>query len=102
MFVCLEAMRLGDKELSKLCSTWTSPVWDELDWAGVKELQVRDVLEKRQAQAAVVQTCKCLECPQFLKHVSTRYHQQLSVRLLTLDSLKCNTTNGRSRRTFRS
>lgn len=65
-----EAIKFADKELSKLCASWTDTVWDEMDWARVKELHVRDILEKRQAQAAIIQTCQCLDCPQFLKHVS--------------------------------
>lgn len=64
-----EAIKFADKELSKLCSSWTNPVWDELDWTRIKELQVRDILEKRQAQATISQACRCLECPNFLKHV---------------------------------
>lgn len=66
-----EAIKFADKELSKLCSSWTSPVWDELDWTRIKELQVRDILEKRQEQATLSQTCRCLECPNFLKHVGS-------------------------------
>lgn len=65
-----EAIKFADKELSKLCASWTSPIWDEMDWARIKELQVRDILEKRQAQAAITQSCRCLQCPSFMKHVS--------------------------------
>lgn len=66
-----EAVKFADKELSKFCSSWTSNAWDEMDWARIKELQVRDVLEQRQAQADIAQRGKCLQCPQFLKHVSS-------------------------------
>ena len=66
-------MKFADKELSKLCSSWTNPIWDEMDWTRIKELQVRDVLEKRQAQAAIAQSCKSQQCPDFLKHVRTLY-----------------------------
>ncbi|OJJ81640.1 SKI complex RNA helicase subunit SKI2 [Aspergillus glaucus CBS 516.65] len=70
-----EAIKFADKELSKLCSSWTSPVWDELDWTRIKELQVRDILEKRQEQATVSQTCRCLECPNFLKHFEMQHDE---------------------------
>ncbi|KAL4764792.1 SKI complex RNA helicase subunit SKI2 [Aspergillus foveolatus] len=63
-----EAIRFADKELSKLCSSWTTPVWDELDWARIKELQLRDILDKRREQANIAQSCDCLKCPKFLKH----------------------------------
>ncbi|KAL4998068.1 armadillo-type protein [Aspergillus recurvatus] len=63
-----EAIKFADKELSKLCSSWTAPVWDELDWARIKELQLRDILDKRREQANMAQSCDCLKCPTFLKH----------------------------------
>lgn len=65
-----EAAKFADKELSKVCSSWTNGLWEEMDWARIKELQVRDILEKRQFQAKIAQSCRCLECPNFLKHVS--------------------------------
>lgn len=71
LFKTTEAAKFADKELSKVCASWSSPVWDELDWARIKELQVRDILEKRQAQANIIQSCRCLQCPSFLKHVSS-------------------------------
>ncbi|KAL3475794.1 armadillo-type protein [Aspergillus californicus] len=63
-----EAIKFADKELSKLCTSWTTPVWDELDWARVKELQVRDILDKRRIQSSIAQSCDCLKCPDFVKH----------------------------------
>ncbi|PWY74576.1 antiviral helicase [Aspergillus sclerotioniger CBS 115572] len=70
-----EAIKFADKELSKYCTSWTSPVWDEMDWARIKELQVRDILEKRQAQASIAQSCKCLQCPSFLKHFEMQHDE---------------------------
>ncbi|PKY02851.1 antiviral helicase [Aspergillus campestris IBT 28561] len=70
-----EAVKFADKELSKLCASWTTPVWDEIDWARIKELQVRDVLEKRQAQATLAQSCRCLQCPDFVKHFEMQHDE---------------------------
>jgi antiviral helicase SKI2 len=64
-----EAAKFADKELTKHTKSWTDPSWEELDWARVKELQVRDILDQRQAQADIAQSCHCLKCPHFLKHV---------------------------------
>ncbi|KAL4914727.1 armadillo-type protein [Aspergillus aurantiobrunneus] len=63
-----EAIKFADKELSKLCSSWTTPTWDELDWARIKELQLRDILDKRREQANIAQSCNSLKCPHFLRH----------------------------------
>lgn len=65
-----EAAKVADKSLSKYTSSWVTNAWDEMDWSRIKELQVRDVLDKRQAQAQIAQSCHCLQCPNFLKHVS--------------------------------
>ncbi|PYH47598.1 SKI complex RNA helicase subunit SKI2 [Aspergillus saccharolyticus JOP 1030-1] len=70
-----EAMKFADKELSKFCASWTTPAWDEMDWAKIKELQVRDVLEQRQKQAAIAQSCRCLQCPDFLKHFEMQHDE---------------------------
>ncbi|KAL1967021.1 hypothetical protein VTN77DRAFT_3545 [Rasamsonia byssochlamydoides] len=70
-----EAIKFADKELSKHCASWESATWDELDWARVKELQVRDILNRRQAQAAIIQSCQCLVCPQFLKHFEMQHDE---------------------------
>lgn len=66
----IEAVKFAEKELSKYTKSWTDHTWDELDWARVKELQVRDILDQRQAQADIAQSCHSLKCPNFLKHVS--------------------------------
>lgn len=57
-----------------------------MDWARIKELQVRDILEKRQAQAAITQSCRCLQCPSFLKHVSChRLYNRFLVNYIVTD-----------------
>ncbi|KAL4871949.1 hypothetical protein BDV12DRAFT_183499 [Aspergillus spectabilis] len=63
-----EAIKFADKELSKLCTSWTTPIWEELDWARIKELQLRDILDKRREKANIAQSGECLRCPNFLKH----------------------------------
>ncbi|KAL4778196.1 armadillo-type protein [Aspergillus varians] len=63
-----EAVKFADKELFKYCSSWTTPTWDELDWARIKELQLRDILDQRSKQANIAQSCEALKCPNFLKH----------------------------------
>lgn len=75
--ILTEALKFGDKELSKHCASWEGSTWDELDWARVKELQVRDILNQRQARAAIAQSCQCLACPDFLKHVSPLHCSRL-------------------------
>jgi antiviral helicase SKI2 len=59
--------------LTKYTKSWLNSAWDEVDWSKVKELQVRDILAQREAQVQIIQSCHCLSCPNFLKHVSGFY-----------------------------
>ncbi|KAJ5215861.1 uncharacterized protein N7498_002268 [Penicillium cinerascens] len=69
-----EAAKFADKELTKYLS-WTHNAWDEMDWSRIKELQVRDILDKRNAQAKIAQSCHCLQCPNFLKHFEMQHDE---------------------------
>ena len=66
------------KELSRLFSSWELDDWNELDWGRIRDLQLRELLVKRVEQAAIAQKASCLECPQFLKHVSPPRSTNLS------------------------
>jgi len=68
-----ESIKWAEKELTKYTNSWVDPAWDEVDWQRLKELQVREIMEKRQAQADIVQSAHCLQCPDFVKHVSSYY-----------------------------
>ncbi|PGH18707.1 hypothetical protein AJ80_04360 [Polytolypa hystricis UAMH7299] len=70
-----EALKLAEKELIPLSSSWLSSAWDELEWDRVKELQTRDLLSQRQAQIAIAQGSECLQCPQFLKHFEMQHDE---------------------------
>ncbi len=64
-----EAFKLAQEELLDACADWTSSAWDELDWSRIKEMTVRDLLDKRKVAASTAQQRKCLDCPSFVKHV---------------------------------
>ncbi|KAI9820336.1 MAG: hypothetical protein M1827_005958 [Pycnora praestabilis] len=72
-----EAVKLAEEELAKTCETWTATEWDELDWARVKDLQLRNVLDERRKVAAAAQSCKCIDCPDFVKHFTMRHDEWL-------------------------
>lgn len=79
-----EATKFADKELTKYTSSWLKTAWDEIDWSRIKELQVRDILDQRQAQAEIAQSGHCLQCPDFLKHVSQSHRYVLSYLVLII------------------
>ncbi|KAI9860242.1 MAG: hypothetical protein M1824_003242 [Vezdaea acicularis] len=73
----VDAVRELQEEASKFIRRWEAPEWDELDWNRVKELQLRETLEKRQKAVAVAQDATCLSCPEFPKHFATRHNEWL-------------------------
>lgn len=64
-----EAYQEAVKELERLCKSWELSDWEELDWGRIKDLQIREILEQCKQDVKSCQKCKCLACPQFLKHV---------------------------------
>ena len=60
-----------EEEFINVYSSWMSTAWDELDWSKVKDLQVRELLVGRQQMATISQNAESLQCPKFVKHVST-------------------------------
>ncbi|KAL8671778.1 MAG: hypothetical protein Q9168_003725 [Polycauliona sp. 1 TL-2023] len=64
-------------EIQRICASWQSSVWDELDWNRLRDLSVRDILELRQRQAAEAEAAGCIECPQFVRHFSMCHSEWL-------------------------
>jgi antiviral helicase SKI2 len=65
-----ESSKWAETELRQFTSSWIDTAWDEIDWQRIKEMDIRDILDKRQAQAEIAQSCHCLQCPDFVNHVS--------------------------------
>ena len=64
-----EATKFAVGEVAKIRAAWDQPTWDELDWSRIKELQSREIVERRRQEATKVQNARALECPNFVKHV---------------------------------
>ncbi|RFU33177.1 hypothetical protein B7463_g3202, partial [Scytalidium lignicola] len=75
MFEGGEPYQAAMKELARICNSWEPDVWDELDLSRIKELQLRDLINRRSEQAKASQTGNCLQCPQFLKHFAMRHDE---------------------------
>ena len=60
-----------EEDFIELYSSWMSTAWDELDWSKVKDLQVRELLVERQKMAIISQNAESVNCPNFVRHVST-------------------------------
>ena len=64
-------------ELSKVCDSWDSPYWEELDWNRIKELSVRDIQEARKEKSQKIRNACCIQCPDFVKHHSMCHDEWL-------------------------
>ncbi|KAL8729550.1 MAG: hypothetical protein Q9166_004630 [cf. Caloplaca sp. 2 TL-2023] len=65
-----EAENDAAEELRRICASWQSSIWDELDWNRLKDIHVRDVLELRRQHLRQAEAVHCIECPHFVRHVS--------------------------------
>ncbi|EGE78656.1 hypothetical protein RJZ56_000746 [Blastomyces dermatitidis] len=70
-----ESLKVAQKDLVPLCTSWEASAWDELAWDRVKELQIVEILNQRQAQVAIVESSECLQCPEFLKHFEMQHDE---------------------------
>ncbi len=87
-----DAHKEAINELSRLCGSWELDEWNEMDWERIKDLRLREIIVERKQQADASQKCKCLGCPQFLKHVSLAICSNC-IRT-NMNSLLCVMTNG--------
>ena len=68
-----EARSGAKDQIIKLCKSWDSNIWDEMDFSKIKSLALQEIIGKRRDEARIVQETATTPCPDFLKHVSTRY-----------------------------
>jgi antiviral helicase SKI2 len=64
-----EGYNKAKEELMRLCSSWELDEWNEMEYSRIHNLQLRETLVKRMEESVVAQKAKCLQCPQFIKHV---------------------------------
>ena len=61
---------LARDQFQPMCKSWHYKDWDEYDYGRIKNLQFREIEEKRRKEGQLAADRKCLQCPHFLKHVS--------------------------------
>ncbi|KZF22703.1 antiviral helicase [Xylona heveae TC161] len=72
-----DALADMQEELSKIMGSWSMPEWDELDWERIKDLQLRDAIDRRRHSGISAQERLSLSCPNFIKHFSMRHDEWL-------------------------
>lgn len=61
---------LAQNQFLPLCQSWNYEDWDEYDYGRINNLKFRELQDLRQKVGQDAVTKGCLECPEFLKHVS--------------------------------
>ncbi|KAI9793137.1 MAG: hypothetical protein M1833_000822 [Piccolia ochrophora] len=72
-----EAILSASNELVPLSASWEDAGWDEIDWARIKDLHLRDILDDRKAEAESAQNQQSVTCANFVKHFSMRHDEWL-------------------------
>jgi hypothetical protein len=85
-------------ELARLCSSWELDEWNELGFERLKNIEIREILTKRVEVATTAQKAQCLQCSQFVKHVSRLSYPGTTS--ANNKSLPCVMTSGSSRKIF--
>lgn len=64
-----EGLQQAREQLQELCASWDDKC-DEIDLSRVKQLQLQELVEKRDEQVKTISESPSAQCPDFLKHVS--------------------------------
>lgn len=72
------------ENIMKVCTSWELDEWNEMDWSRIKDMGLREIIDKRFKESAVAQKADCLKCPQFVKHVSILFKLSISSNRLTV------------------
>ncbi|PNS17113.1 hypothetical protein CAC42_7167 [Sphaceloma murrayae] len=70
-----DAMKQIKDDLLTTCSSWTSSVWEEMDYSRVKEVGIRNVLDERRKLAQVAQEKEAVLCPKLDKHFAMQHDE---------------------------
>ncbi|KAF2226282.1 NUC185 domain-containing protein [Elsinoe ampelina] len=63
-----EAMKGIKAELLASCSSWTSSIWEEMDYSKLKEVGIRNIVDERRKFAQLAQDKEAVVCPNLDKH----------------------------------
>ena len=72
-----EGSYLVHEEVSKVFELWQSPYWDEMDWSRIRELSIREILERRKEERLVIGDARSINCPTFIRHFSMCHDEWL-------------------------
>jgi antiviral helicase SKI2 len=66
-----------EEEVCKIFESWQAPHWNEMDWSRIRELSIRETLERRKKELLIIENARCGECPKFIRHYSMCHDEWL-------------------------
>ncbi|KAI1177758.1 DSHCT domain-containing protein [Nemania sp. FL0916] len=72
-----DARAKAKEKMFKLCKSWESDIWDEVNLAKIKSLNLQEIIHKRQQEAVDIMKTANMQCPKFLKHFAMCHDQWL-------------------------
>ena len=72
-----EGNTLVNNEVHKIFDSWQAPHWNEMDWSRIRELSIREILERRKKEQLIVDKARSIECPNFIRHFSMHHDEWL-------------------------
>ncbi|KAI1343458.1 DSHCT domain-containing protein [Xylariaceae sp. FL0016] len=76
-FEGLEKKTGAKDNMLHICKTWESDLWDEASFAKIKNMNLQEIIQKRQQEALVIQNSATRRCAKFLKHFAMCHDQWL-------------------------
>ncbi|GAM87998.1 hypothetical protein ANO11243_060270 [Dothideomycetidae sp. 11243] len=72
-----EAVKALRSDFLSNCSSWTSSVWEEMDYSKLREVSIMNILEERNKFAQIAQSKESVLCSQLEKHFAMRHDEWL-------------------------
>ncbi|KAH7139272.1 NUC185 domain-containing protein [Dendryphion nanum] len=70
-----EALILARDQFQPLCGSWNYSDWDEFNYEKIKNLNFRDIDDKRRKTGQIAADRQCLKCPDFVKHFAMEHDE---------------------------
>ncbi|KAI1325689.1 DSHCT domain-containing protein [Xylariaceae sp. FL0255] len=72
-----ESKQEAKNKMLKICKTWDSNIWNEVSYAKIKSMNLQEIIQKRQQEAAIIEQTADMSCHKFLKHFAMCHDQWL-------------------------
>lgn len=74
-----DGLTRAKESIWKMCKTWETDMWDEMDFGKIKSMQLQELIGKRDVAAKKAATTAPIYCKNFLKHVSIPVQQPVEL-----------------------